>query len=220
MLKATRPSCKQTDLADRRVPCYSGIPAYAISFTTKSSHLASVSIAGGKWDSKAYQDWTAVVPRGGPSDVNASSTDPCGNTSSGYSGQWLYKELISEGILSKDGQSGRGGYKRHFDGCSMTPFLFNPGKKHYISYEDSKSAVLKAVRSSLVQPFLRNSRWRRSADQFPSWRQEWAVKEGLAGVFLFDTTGFDSNVYEAITGALCTFATCSIRPFRMCRNDC
>lgn len=35
--------------------------------------------------------------------------------------------------------------------------------------------------------------------------QEWAAKQGLAGVFLFDSTGFDATVYDAITAGLCEY---------------
>ncbi|TKA57783.1 hypothetical protein B0A53_00932 [Rhodotorula sp. CCFEE 5036] len=134
-----------------------GIPSYAVSFTTRESKLATVSIDNGRWQSKAYQAWTGVVPQGaaGDSNVGSSVTDPCGVTTTG--------------------RSGANGYVRYWDACTAVPFLFNPSKKHYISYEDSKSAGMKA---------------------------EWAAKQGLAGVFLFDSTGFDATVYDAITAGL------------------
>ncbi|GAA5986899.1 hypothetical protein JCM10908_000944 [Rhodotorula pacifica] len=152
-----------------------GIPAYAISFTTNSSTLATVSIDNGKWQSKAYQAKVAEVPQGAPDDSNAPGKDECGNESAGYSGQWQYKELVSNGLLTKTGYSGGNGYHRYWDACTAAPFLFNPSKKHYISYEDSKSAGLKA---------------------------KWAMQQGLAGVFIFDSTGFDATVYDAITAGL------------------
>ncbi|GAA5880937.1 hypothetical protein JCM3774_001782 [Rhodotorula dairenensis] len=152
-----------------------GIPSYAISFTTSSSKLATVSIESGKWQSKAYQNWTRVVPQGAPGDSNAAATDSCGKACAGYSGQWQYKELVSNGLLSRNGQNGANGYVRHWDACTAVPFLFNPSKKHYISYEDAKSARLKA---------------------------EWASLHGLGGVFVFDSTGFDATVYDAITAGL------------------
>ncbi|GAA5952155.1 hypothetical protein JCM8115_003518 [Rhodotorula mucilaginosa] len=155
-----------------------GIPSYAISFTTRESKLATVSIDNGRWQSKAYQAWTGVVPQGaaGDSNVGSSVTDPCGVTTCAvYSGQWQYRELVSNGLLDRTGRSGANGYVRYWDACTAVPFLFNPSKKHYISYEDSKSAGMKA---------------------------EWAAKQGLAGVFLFDSTGFDATVYDAITAGL------------------
>lgn len=54
-------------------------------------------------------------------------------------------------LLDSTGRSGANGYIRYWDSCTAVPFLFNPSKKHYISYEDSKSAGMKAVRG----PFLR-----------------------------------------------------------------
>lgn len=79
----------------------SGIPSYAISFTTRESKLATVSIDNGRWQSKAYQAWTGVVPQGaaGDSNVGSSVTDPCGVTTCAvYSGQWQYRELVSNGV--------------------------------------------------------------------------------------------------------------------------
>jgi hypothetical protein len=85
----------------------SGIPSYAISFTTKSSSLASSTVSG--YPSKLYQAWTGVVPKGASGDSNAESTDVCGVKSRAYHGQWKYVDLISEGVslISSDGQTSR-----------------------------------------------------------------------------------------------------------------
>lgn len=48
--------------------------------------------------------------------------------------------------MSSTGRSGVNDYVRHWDACAAVPFLFNSRKRHYVSYEDSKSAGLKAVR--------------------------------------------------------------------------
>ncbi|GAA5971887.1 hypothetical protein JCM11641_001557 [Rhodosporidiobolus odoratus] len=151
-----------------------GIPSYAISFTTKSSTLSQVNI-NDKWTSLLYQDWTSVVPAGAPGDSNAEGVDQCGNKGGGYSGQWQYKQLIESGLLSADGSTGQSGFTRRFDSCSQTPFLFNPDTKHLIAYDDAKSASVKA---------------------------SWALSNGLAGVMIFDTTGFDKSVYEAVRSSL------------------
>lgn len=74
----------------------SGIPSYGISFTTSSSTLATISTRG--YQSQIYQAWTKVVPKGMIGDGNAASTDICGNTSSGYNGQWNLKALVAEGV--------------------------------------------------------------------------------------------------------------------------
>ncbi|BGP47143.1 hypothetical protein JCM10450v2_002995 [Rhodotorula kratochvilovae] len=147
-----------------------GIPAYAISFQTSSSTLKEVDI-NDKWTSRAYQAWDSVVPKGAPGDSNAPTTDECGTKLAAYSGQWQYKQLISEGLLSSDGSKGLNGFKRFFDSCSQTPFLFNASKKHYISYEDARSVKAKTL---------------------------YAAREGLAGVFVFDTQGFTTDVYQTI----------------------
>ncbi|GAA5821997.1 hypothetical protein JCM11251_004817 [Rhodosporidiobolus azoricus] len=152
-----------------------GIPSYAISFTTTSLTLKKDYINNGKWTSLLYQEWTKVTPPGAPGDSNAESTDVCGNKASGYSGQWQYKQLIEEGLLSADGSKGLNGFTRRFDSCSQTPFLFNPKKKQLIAYDDAHSAGAKSA---------------------------WAKAQGLAGVMIFDTTGFDTNVYETIKSNL------------------
>lgn len=50
-------------------------------------------------------------------------------------------------FLSSSGGCGANGYVRYWDACTAVPFLFNPSKKHYISYGDSRSAGIKAVRA-------------------------------------------------------------------------
>ena len=35
---------------------------------------------------------------GAPGDSNAAYTDQCGTTSSGYNGQWQFRQMISEGV--------------------------------------------------------------------------------------------------------------------------
>ncbi|GAA5927514.1 glycoside hydrolase family 18 protein [Sporobolomyces koalae] len=147
-----------------------GIPAYSVSFTTASSTLAKTEI--GSYSSQIYQAWNKVVPKGAADDSNAPVTDQCGTTTSGYTGQWQYNQMISEGILSSDGSKGLNGYKRIYDQCSETPFLFNSATKEMIVYDDAKSAGIKAA---------------------------YARSEGLGGVMIFDTRGFTgTNVVASI----------------------
>ncbi|GAA5837754.1 hypothetical protein JCM5353_008272, partial [Sporobolomyces roseus] len=147
-----------------------GVPAYAVSFTTTSSTLATTEI--GSFSSQIYQEWTKTTPMGATGDSNAAYTDQCGTTSSGYNGQWQFNQLISEGLLSEDESKGLGGYERIWDQCSQTPFLFNADTKHMIIYDDSKSAGIKAA---------------------------YARSEGLGGVMIFDTRGFTgTNVVPTI----------------------
>ncbi|GAA5889669.1 hypothetical protein JCM8208_001092 [Rhodotorula glutinis] len=152
-----------------------GVPAYAISWTTTSSTLKEIDVSGGKWKSRAYQAVTGVTPKGAPGDSNAPYTDECGTTTAAYNGQWQYRDLLSQGLLSKDGSKGLNGYERIFDTCSQTPFLFNPAKRHYIAYDDAQSVKGKTI---------------------------WAMREGLGGVFVFDSRGFTSDVYAAMKTSL------------------
>ncbi|KAK4048556.1 hypothetical protein OIV83_004724 [Microbotryomycetes sp. JL201] len=150
-----------------------GIPSYGVSWTTKSSTLSTRTF--GSYSSKAYQAWTGVTPKGQPGDSNAESTDVCGQRTSGYSGQWTYKTLISSGLLSSDGARGLNGYVRYWDECTQTPFLWNSSKRHMINYDDARSAGAKAA---------------------------YAKSKGLGGVMMFDTQGFDVRVYSSIKGKL------------------
>ncbi|KAK4701180.1 chitinase, partial [Phenoliferia sp. Uapishka_3] len=78
-------------------------------------------------------------------------------------------------ILSQDGLTGEGGYRRYWDDCTSTPFLFNNQSLEFISYDDSRSAAAKA---------------------------SYAKSKGLAGVMIFDSTGFNEQVLVAIKKAL------------------
>ena len=153
-----------------------GIPAYATSFTTKSATLSTTTVDGYK--TKIRQKITKTIPKGAKEDNKAPGTDVCGVKSSGsYSGQYAQKELISQGLLSSNELTGKGGYVRTWDTCSQTPFLFSKTKKHIITYEDSASVAQKV---------------------------KWARKKGLAGVMVFDTTGFTDDVYVVIADNLST----------------
>ncbi|CEQ41924.1 SPOSA6832_03687, partial [Sporobolomyces salmonicolor] len=152
-----------------------GIPSYAISFTTNSSTLSTTTVNGGS--SKLFQAWTGVVPKGDSSDITP-STNVCNYTTTAHSGHWQYWELIDEGFLSKNGTAGRGGYTRYFDQCTQTPFLFNPKKRHFLSYDDPQSAGAKAVRVALPG-LIRCGVAKLTAN---SQRQAWARKRGVGGV--------------------------------------
>lgn len=99
------------------------------------------------------------MPKGADGDSNGSSTDICGNTNSGYSGQWTYKALINQGVsgalvaittcvghrsdqntqlLSSDGAKGLNGYVRYWDSCTQTPFLWKSSTRHMINYDDGQ----------------------------------------------------------------------------------
>ncbi|ORY88714.1 glycosyl hydrolases family 18-domain-containing protein [Leucosporidium creatinivorum] len=153
-----------------------GLPAYTTSFTLSSSQLTKSTTSIGGCNSQLYNAKTGTTPQGDPAtDLGGSSTDICGNESSGYSGQWQMKGLISGGILSADEQSGAGGFTRYWDECLSTPFLFNSESKVLISYDDSESVKIKS---------------------------EFAKEKGLAGVMVFDTQGYTEGVYSAMREAL------------------
>ena len=86
-----------------------------------------------------------------------------------------YSELIALGYLSSDGTEGLGSWVRSFDNCTKTPSLFNSQTQHWISYEDGESAALKAA---------------------------YATSMGLAGVGLYDSTGYPAHVLHKIRTAL------------------
>ncbi|KDE03796.1 hypothetical protein MVLG_05737 [Microbotryum lychnidis-dioicae p1A1 Lamole] len=151
------------------------IPSYAISFTLKSSTLEKTYMTDGdggtfNYSSLIYQSFSSI-PKGEAADSNEPTTDGCGVVTANYTGQWHYTSLIKEGLLAHDGSKGLKGYARYMDGCSQTPFLFNPTNKHFIAYEDAASASIKAG-------FARDN--------------------GLKGVTVFTSEGFDDTVYDAI----------------------
>ncbi|SCZ91436.1 BZ3500_MvSof-1268-A1-R1_Chr1-2g01407 [Microbotryum saponariae] len=155
------------------------IPSYAISFTLKSSKLETTYMTDGdggtsNYSSLIYQSWSSI-PKGEAADSNEPTTDGCGVVTANYTGHWHYTSLIKEGLLAHDGSTGLKGYMRYMDGCSQTPFLFNPTNKHFIAYEDATSASIKAG-------FARDN--------------------GLKGVTVFTSEGFDDTVYDAIVAEL------------------
>ncbi|KAK4701300.1 chitinase, partial [Phenoliferia sp. Uapishka_3] len=151
-----------------------GTAAYGYAFTTTSSQLSNTTI--GSYESQIYQPMASTTPKGDSTDVyNTGSTDVCGTFSSGYSGNWEMNELISQGLLSSDEKTGKSGFTRYWDDCTSTPFLFNPSTKVFITYDDSESIGLKAA---------------------------FAVKKGLAGLFVFDSIGFTNDVYTSMKEGL------------------
>ncbi|KAM0750717.1 glycoside hydrolase [Meredithblackwellia eburnea MCA 4105] len=153
-----------------------GIASYGRSFTTTTADLEPSTAPDGQ-TTLLYQPKSSIIPQGDSYDVTTSGTDACGNpmTSSGYSGEWKYASLIEQGILSQDGTTGQRGYQRLFDQCTSTPFLFNSATMTLITYDDRASASMKAA---------------------------WASDRGLAGVMIFDSTGFTMDVYSGIQASL------------------
>jgi len=126
-----------------------GLPAYGYAYTLLSSELRPTRFSGpqGK-TSLLFQNVSAETPQGG--------------SRSGSSGHWLYHELYLDQKLAKDGTRGTAGYKRHFDHCTQTPFLFHQESKNLIVYDDRQSIYEKT---------------------------RYAKTNSLAGINFFDTTG-------------------------------
>lgn len=114
-----------------------------------------------------YQPHTPTAPPGGMYDDRPGKNDICG-APLGWSGSFLVNELISNGWLSKDEKTGMNGFRRHFDNCSGQPFLTNG--KYLISYDDTSSTEEKA---------------------------RYAKKQGLAGIYFFDTMGPTNETVKA-----------------------
>ncbi|EJD46873.1 glycoside hydrolase [Auricularia subglabra TFB-10046 SS5] len=150
-----------------------GMPAYAYPYITESSTLVPRTV--GNATSLAYQNRTQDVPKGGVTSAGP-GTDPCG-VKTGPAPNWLFRELIETGRLGANGTVGGKGFKRHFDECTQTPFLFNPKTRDFIAYDDPQSYAAKA---------------------------EWARKNGLAGINMFDLTGDtkDSKLIRAARSQL------------------
>jgi chitinase len=148
-----------------------GIPGYGHSFTLLNSTLVPKVV--GKYTSYFYQEKNSTVPEGGSTD-DKPGIDVCGNRQA-WGGIWLVSELVKKGWLSEDESKGRGGFKRYFDDCSGTPFLFNKKTLKFIAYDDTQSTKLKA---------------------------EYAKAHGAAGVFFFDTTGPRDATIAAAKAAL------------------
>lgn len=88
-----------------------------------------------------YQAQSSVVPQGDQSD--AYWQDPyCSSDPGGMSGQWQWKNLRSQGVLTTP-TTAASPWVRYFDNTTVTPWLFNPTTKMYISYDDTVSLAAK-----------------------------------------------------------------------------
>ncbi|KAH7100733.1 glycoside hydrolase [Auriculariales sp. MPI-PUGE-AT-0066] len=145
-----------------------GMPAYSRPRVTASSTLTPI-VANGK-SSLLYQNVTDELATGGVTTEQA-SVDVCG-VENGASPMWLYRELISTGKLAEDGMTAIASWKRYWDECSQTPFLFNPQNREFIPYDDPQSYDRKAA---------------------------FVHSHGLAGINMFDLTGDtkDSKLIKA-----------------------
>jgi chitinase len=137
-----------------------------------------------------YQKKASAVPKGDASDARSVANDVCGQTSraaAAFSGIWTYETMVSGGILSKDGSAGLKGYKRYYDKCSQTPFLFNSkarylcvGSRCVICWSDLSGSISYDDQQSLTQ------------------KARLARAKGLAGVVVFHSKGLTANQYKAM----------------------
>ncbi|KAJ2122150.1 hypothetical protein IW147_003654 [Coemansia sp. RSA 720] len=86
-----------------------------------------------------YQAQTKVIPKGDSED--ATWADVC-DKKDGMSGQWQYKHLRDQGVLT-DPSTAAAPMVRTWDNATMTPWLFNPEDKMFISYDDPESIQVK-----------------------------------------------------------------------------
>ncbi|KAM0754712.1 glycoside hydrolase, partial [Meredithblackwellia eburnea MCA 4105] len=121
-----------------------GTPSYGKSFYTQSSKLKTTKLSHNR-KTLLFQPSAGgtSAPMGDSADVYSIDKDVCGNPGTGWSGQWTYKNLIASGLLCKEGTKGLIGFTRYWDSCTSTPFLFNPGLRLFITYEDKQSATAK-----------------------------------------------------------------------------
>nr|AEH16745.1 chitinase [Glaciozyma antarctica] len=129
-----------------------GIPTYSYLFSTASNKITTKTYGGKK--TLSFQTLGRVAP-----------VDP----------HTTYKQLIANKWLSADGKVGMSGWTRYWDSCTSTPFLFNPSKKLFLSYDDVTSTGIKA---------------------------SYARKMGLAGVNFYDSTGATTPIFAAAKAGL------------------
>ncbi|KAI8319797.1 chitinase, partial [Martensiomyces pterosporus] len=81
-----------------------------------------------------YQPQSQTLPQGDKEDA------PWGGS---YSGVWQYKNLRAQSVLGSP-ESAAKPWVRQWDDITMTPWLFNPSDKMFISYDDTRSIGVKA----------------------------------------------------------------------------
>ncbi|KAJ2830441.1 hypothetical protein IWW50_000285 [Coemansia erecta] len=86
-----------------------------------------------------YQNQSNVLPQGDSED--AVWADTCDETD-GFNGQWQWKHLRDQKVLT-DPLTAAAPWVRTVDKTSNTPWLFNPEKKTFISYDDPDSIEAK-----------------------------------------------------------------------------
>lgn len=98
-------------------------------------------------------------------------TNPyCPSDTSAASGDWAYKNLRSQGILTSPTTAAEP-WIRNFDNYTQTPWLFNPTNNTYISYDDVISVSVKT---------------------------QWAIENNLAGLFCWSVDQDNGELLAAM----------------------
>ncbi|KAJ2252499.1 hypothetical protein GGI13_003246 [Coemansia sp. RSA 455] len=120
-----------------------------------------------------YQPQEDGLPRGDNDD--GLWADRCTGKPASYSGVWSYGNLRKQGLL-QSGDSAVSPWQRYWDSVSLTPWLFNPSSKVFISYDDQSSISAKVSH---------------------------VVGKGLKGVTVYDITmDYNNELISVVWGAI------------------
>ncbi|KAJ2237915.1 hypothetical protein H4R99_000637 [Coemansia sp. RSA 1722] len=103
------------------------------------SSKSTVDMSTQPWN--VYQPQESIVPRGDDDDGLWASQ--CNKNAPSFSGIWAYKNLRKQGVL-KAAEEALAPWQRNWDSVSLTPWVFNPHSKTFISYDDPSSISAKA----------------------------------------------------------------------------
>lgn len=106
----------------------------------------------------------------GDSDDSEWTNPYCPIDSFPSSGEWKYKNLRSQGVLTSP-TTAAAPWIRHFDEITQTPWLYNPTNNQYISYDDPVSIGVKT---------------------------QWAIDKGLAGLFCWSLDQDNGELLDAM----------------------
>ncbi|KAJ2888692.1 hypothetical protein FB639_000468, partial [Coemansia asiatica] len=109
-----------------------GIPFYGYALTA----LQDIS----RNPSNMYVPISSTAPQGDKDDTPYA--DPCAGGPAVYSGQWQWKHLRDQGLLTQT-TTAASPWIRYWDTNTSTPWLFNPNTKTFITYDDPQSIQLK-----------------------------------------------------------------------------
>ncbi|KAJ1956828.1 hypothetical protein EC988_001150 [Linderina pennispora] len=109
-----------------------GVPFYGHSVKALSNMLNN--------PSNMYAQFSPTVPKGDQEDEPWADT--CAGGPAVYSGDWQYKHLRDQGLLSNP-TTAVAPWVRTWDNTTSTPWLFNPNTNIFISYDDPQSLKAK-----------------------------------------------------------------------------